>query len=81
MKQYTDMPTVSQLFMMTFGDQAVSEGVDGPICLFGAITMDIHIIEESYLYIMFLNVLLMIYNNYDIIYCHTYCAAAVHDDF
>ena len=54
--------------MMTFDDQAASEAVDGPICLFGAIIMDIHIIEESYLYIVFLNVFLMIWNSYETIY-------------
>ena len=39
--------------MMNFDDQAESEAVGGLMCLFGAITIDIHIIEESYLYIMF----------------------------
>ena len=47
MKQYTATPTVPQPFMMIFEDQDASEGVGVLICLVGAITMDIHIIEES----------------------------------
>ena len=39
-------------FIMTFDDQSTSEAMDGPFCIFGAITIDIHIIEESYLYII-----------------------------
>ena len=42
--------------MMILEDQAESEGVAGKICLFGAITMDMNITVESYLYVMFLNV-------------------------
>ena len=81
MKQYTAIPTVPQPFMMIFEDRATLEGVGGPIFLFGAITMDIHIIEESYLYIMLLNISLMIWNKYESIYCHTDCATAIHNDF
>ena len=56
MKQSTAISTVPRPFMMTFDDQTASEAVDGPFCIFGAITIDIHIIEESHLYIMFLNI-------------------------
>ena len=41
-------------FKKIFEEQATLEGVGGPICNSGAITVDIHIIEESYLYIMLL---------------------------
>ena len=81
MKQYSAIPTVPQPFMMIFEDRATLEGVGGPICLFGAITMHLCKIEESYLYIMHLSIKLMIWNKYETIYCHTNCATAIHDDF
>ena len=49
MKQCTAISNVSRPFMVTFDDQTASEAVDRPFCIFGAITIDIHIIEELYL--------------------------------
>ena len=60
MEHYTAIPTLPRPFTITFDDQATSEGVGWTICQISATTMNIHIIEESYLYIMFLKVLLMI---------------------
>ena len=56
MKQSTAILTVSRPFMMTFDDQTASEAMDGLISPIGAITIDIHIMEESYSYIMFSNI-------------------------
>ena len=54
MKQCAAIPIVLQPFMITFDDEIASQAVDGPICLFGVTTKNMHIIEGFFICILIL---------------------------
>ena len=60
MKKGSDILSVPQPFMASFYDNAALVALDDPICLFGAITINIHILEGSFIYILYSNLLPMI---------------------
>ena len=59
MKKGSDILSVpqSQPFMASFYDNAALVALDDPICLFDAITINIHILEGSFIYILYSNFL------------------------